>query len=295
MKKTPLGITVLFLLPILFCGQSPPSKELDVPYTATPYPIVEKMLTIADVQKDDIVYDLGCGDGRINILAAKKFGAAGLGVDLDRSLIKECRKKAAASGVDHLVSFQEQDLFETDLSSATIVTLYLYESVNFQLRPRLLNQLQPGSRIVSHNFGMKEWHPDHISFHVNDDDSHLLYAWIVPANVGGTWNCEQKGTDKLLFKLRIDQTFQLISGIIIQKDKEYEITTADLQGNKISFTLEQSLGQDILAWKMTGRTNGHVMEGKCTPIDHSDIAEFAWKAWREPASARPLDALKLEF
>jgi len=142
---------------------------------------------------------------------------------------------------------------------------------------------------------MKEWHPDHLSFHVNENDQHLLYAWVVPANVGGIWTCEQIGTDKKLFRMRIDQTFQLIYGTIIENEHEFKLTTADLTAAEISFTLQQIVDNKTYNWNISGRVTGHFMEGQCNPIDQPEAKKYAWKAWREPSSARPLDALKIEF
>jgi cyclopropane fatty-acyl-phospholipid synthase-like methyltransferase len=151
----------------------------DVPYVPTPPKVVDAMLELAQVEKDDVVYDLGCGDGRIVIEAAKRYGARGVGIDISPSRILEARRNAAAAGVTDRVQFLEQDLFEADFREATVVTLYLLSAVNLRLRPRLLEQLKPGTRIVSHAFDMGEWKPDRA---VNIGGS-KAFLWIVPEQV----------------------------------------------------------------------------------------------------------------
>src|SRR5215217_2124715 len=129
------------------------------PYVPTPQDVVDRMLALAGVTKDDVVYDLGCGDGRIVVTAAKQFGARGVGVDIDPQRIKESEANAKAAGVEHLVSFKLQDAMTVDVSPATVVTLYLLSASNLKLRPILTKQLKPGARIVSHAFTMGDWRP----------------------------------------------------------------------------------------------------------------------------------------
>lgn len=147
----------------------------DVPYVPTPQPVVDAMLKVASVAKDDIVYDLGCGDGRIVVTAAKTYGAHGTGFDLNPERIKEAHENARQAGVEKLVKFVEKNLFETDLSGASVVTLYLLPDVNLRLRPKLLRELKVGSRIVSHAFDMGDWKPDKKL----DIEGRLVYFWLV--------------------------------------------------------------------------------------------------------------------
>jgi len=149
--------------------------SLDVPYVPTPPEVVDAMLRVANVQKDDKLYDLGSGDGRIVVAAAKQFGTRGIGVDLDPNRVKEANDNARRAGVSDLVEFRRQDLFETDLRDATVITLYLLPEINMRLRPRLL-QLKPGTRIVSHSFDMGDWKPEKI-LEVN---GRTVYFWRVP-------------------------------------------------------------------------------------------------------------------
>ena len=145
----------------LASAQAPAKKQPDVIYVPTPQPVVEAMLELARVKRGDVVYDLGSGDGRIVIAAAKKYGATGVGFEIDPALVKKARENAAAAGVSKQVRFVTQDLFTADLSKATVVTLYLLQSINERLRPKLVRQLKPGTRIVSHVFNMgPEWPPE---------------------------------------------------------------------------------------------------------------------------------------
>ena len=152
-------------------------REPDVPYVATPPAVVAKMLEIAQVTKDDVVYDLGSGDGRIVIMAAQRFGARGVGVEIDPQRVVEAQENAHRAGVANRVQFLLQDLFETDLRAATVVTLYLMQSVNLELRPKLWRELQPGTRVVSHDFHMGDWQPEQV---VRVGGS-VIYYWTIPA------------------------------------------------------------------------------------------------------------------
>jgi precorrin-6B methylase 2 len=155
-------------------------READVPYVATPPAVVAKMLEMARVTKDDVVYDLGSGDGRIVIMAAQRFGARGVGVEIDPHRVREAHENAQRAGVADRVQFLRQDLFETDLRAATVVTLYLMQSVNLELRPKLWRELRPGTRVVSHDFGMGDWPPEQV---VSVDD-HRIYVWTISEQPG---------------------------------------------------------------------------------------------------------------
>ena len=153
------------------------TRPLDVWYVATPHEVVDRMLFEAKVRTGDVVYDLGCGDGRMVIAAAKKFGTRGVGIDLDPARIKEARANAKAQGVEQLVTFRVADLFETDLREATVVMLYLLPEVNRRLKPKLFAELRPGARVVSHDFDMgRDWPPDR-SVNLGSDG---IYMWVMP-------------------------------------------------------------------------------------------------------------------
>jgi predicted RNA methylase len=153
-------------------------RKADVVYIPSPDEVVEAMLELAEVNSTDIVYDLGSGDGSIPIFAARKYGAHGVGIEINPVLVQDARKNAEQAGVGHLVRFIEGDLFEADITEATVVTLFLLESLNERLRPRLLSSLRPGSRIVSHEFGMGAWQPEK-SIEVVRRKVHL---WTVPSS-----------------------------------------------------------------------------------------------------------------
>ncbi len=157
---------------------APPS--LDVPYVPTPHEIVDRMLAMVNVKRNDIVYDLGSGDGRIIITAAQRYGARGVGYELDPRRIQEANENARVAGVENRVRFIKQDLFEADLSAATIVTLYLLPEVNLKLRPKLLRELKPGTRIVSHNYGLGDWDPIMTERLDSGKREHLVFYWVVP-------------------------------------------------------------------------------------------------------------------
>ena len=151
--------------------------KLDVPYVPTRPAVVDAMLKLAKVGPKDVLYDLGCGDGRIVITAAKKYGATGKGIDINPERIKEANQNAKEANVTGKVKFEQANLFETDFSPATVVTLYLLPSVNLRLRPILLKQLKPGTRIVSHDFDMGDWKPEQTI----EVDGATIYFWTVPA------------------------------------------------------------------------------------------------------------------
>ncbi len=162
--------------------QSAPSPR--APFVATPPDVVDRMLTLARISPTDVVYDLGSGDGRIVIAAAQKYGVRGVGVAIDPARIAESQENARRSGVEHLVTFKLQDALATDVSEATVVTLYMLAAMNVKLRPILTAQLRPGARIVSHNFGMGEWQPEHVeTFKDASGRTRTLYLWTADGTV----------------------------------------------------------------------------------------------------------------
>ena len=184
-KLTVCGFAVLVLFTSLAVAQtSPPKHQLDVPYVPTTEEAVKAMLKLAGVRKSDIVFDLGCGDGRIVIAAAKEYAAHGVGIDINPERIQEAEENAKKAGVEKLVRFEENDLFDADIHEATVVTLFLLNSVNLKLRPKLLKDLKPGTRIVSNTFDMGDWKPDkELTLDDTGDDiglSHKFFLWVVP-------------------------------------------------------------------------------------------------------------------
>jgi len=180
--RLPAPFLTLILAAVVSANAQAPimPKEPDVPYVPTHERVVAEMLKVAKVKKSDVLYDLGSGDGRIVITAAKKFGTRGTGIELLPSLVREARENAEKAGVTQLVKFVEGDIFEANISDATVVTLYLLPAVNMKLRPKLL-ALRPGTRIVSHNYDMEDWKPEKtIKINLSDGE-HTVYYWVVPA------------------------------------------------------------------------------------------------------------------
>jgi SAM-dependent methyltransferase len=170
-----IGVAVLLSATVLAAGQQP-KRTPDIHFVPTPEEVVEAMLRLAEVDKNDVVYDLGSGDGRIPITAARRFGARGVGIDLDPKLVAQATRSAQEAGVADRVRFIEGDIFEADISAATVVTLYLLTSINERLRPKLLKELRPGTRIVSHQFRMGDWQPDREIV----VDYRPLFLWRIP-------------------------------------------------------------------------------------------------------------------
>jgi SAM-dependent methyltransferase len=166
--------TSITLGPTVTVGSS--EVDSDVPFVESPQPVVDKMLELAGVTEDDVVYDLGSGDGRIPITAARDYGARGVGIEIKPHLVEEARRNAEKAGVADRVTFREGDLFEADISEATVVTIYLLPSVNVRLRPKLFRELEPGTRVVSHDFDMNQWEPDTTW----QSDGETVYRWTIP-------------------------------------------------------------------------------------------------------------------
>jgi SAM-dependent methyltransferase len=160
---------------------TPESEEpLEAPYVPTPQVVVDQMLAMAEMGPNDVIYDLGSGDGRVVITAAQKFGARGIGIEIDPELVAQATANAQAAGVSDRVQFREEDLFTADFRDATVVTLYLLPDVNLRLRPILLTQLKPGTRIISHSFNMGDWEPEEVEVVRGPSKLHILYKWTVP-------------------------------------------------------------------------------------------------------------------
>jgi SAM-dependent methyltransferase len=221
--------------------------------------VVSRMLSIARVTKYDIVYDLGCGDGRIVIAAARTTGARGVGVDMDPELISESRANAEKAKVTHLVQFIEQDLVTTDISKATVVMLYLSPEANLMLRPKLLRELKPGTRIVSHCHGMGEWKPD-MDEAVNN---HRVYSWIVPSDLSGKWKLFSVGKEAPDDAwIEFSQMFQDIAAGLTAGNVTIPVSRALLKGRILEFTMDREWGPIEAGARFTGRVEGDVIRGK---------------------------------
>jgi precorrin-6B methylase 2 len=214
--------------------------EWQVPFITTPEEVVERMLELAGTRADDLVVDLGSGDGRIVIMAARKFGARGLGIELDQRLVQKSRDNARAAGVAGRASFVQGDVLTADISKASVVTVYLLPGLIGQLQQRFTGELRPGTRIVSHAFGMTGWAPDRTGImrlsksHPGQGDESRLFLWIVPADVRGVWRGDAR-------RFSIEQNYQQI---------EVDGVSGRLSGNDISW------GQ------FRGRVDGDRMSGE---------------------------------
>lgn len=229
------------------------AQNLDVPYVPTPDKVVEKMLDLADVNSGDYVIDLGSGDGRIVIAAAKR-GATGHGIDLDPDRVSEARENAIREEVTDKVMFMEENIFDTDFSNASVITMYLLPTVNIKLRSELLDKLEPGTRVVSHSFDMDEWKADKSAMVEDDKGSgtHDIYFWVIPAKVEGTWNWE---TEDHSFSMNIDQQFQELQVDLSDSEgTNYRIESADLRGKRINIRASSNNGSE--RYILSGRVEG---------------------------------------
>ncbi len=223
----------------------------DVIWVPTPPELVEKMLRMAKITPEDFVIDLGSGDGRIAIAAAKKFGARAQGIEYNPEMVALSNREAQRQGVADKVKFVKADIFQSDFSQATIITMYLLPDLNLKLRPRILD-LKPGTRVASHQFSMEEWQPDERA----EIDGRLAYLWIVPAKVGGTWSLRAEGSGQER-ELSLRQSFQLLSGQLKGGAAALELAEAKLRGDEIRFTVvEGTVRRDF-----SGRVRGTTMDG----------------------------------
>ena len=283
-----------FLFISLFLVQAPaaeqkPIPDLDVPFVRTPIRVVEEMLRVAEVNGDDVLYDLGCGDGRIVITAAGNTGAFGVGIDMDPERIKESRENAVKAKVEDLTEFVEQDFFQADVGRATVVTLYVLTKVNLRLRPKLLRQLRPGARIVSHNYGMGEWEPDLSTVVTGEFDTHTVYLWVVPANVAGTWEWTlPTGTGEERYVLELNQHFQRVQGSILSGLSKVSVRDIELEGDRIRFDLERMVKDGIVPMHFECLVNANIIEGTVESRVESGRVKSAWKARRAPSTVNPL-------
>jgi len=226
----------------------------DVIWVPSPDDVVERMLTMAQTTPNDYVIDLGSGDGRIAIMAAKKFGARALGVEYNPDMVALSQKNAQAAGVASKTTFRQADIFTTDFSQATVLTMYLLPSLNLKLRPQIL-AMKPGTRVSSHSFSMDDWIPDEVS---NVDGKHA-YLWIVPANVQGTWNLEMTAEGRTQrAELSLEQHYQQISGAVIRGPIAEGLREPRLRGFRIAFTHVDAVG---VQREFAGRVTGDKMEG----------------------------------
>ena len=253
----PRRLALVLLLALAACETARPAFHgPDILYVATPAQVGVEMLKVAGVTPADVVYDLGSGDGRLVIAAARDFGARGVGVEIDAPLVQESREAAARAGVSDRATFLWQDLFTTDISAATVVTLYLRDDVNLRLRPKLLRELRPGTRVVSHDFGMGEWPPQRMLRARGPDREHTIYFWLIPADAAGTWHVALRtpegGTREAT--LHLTQRLAGLEGELRTAEALTPISGGRVTGNEIAFTAGESV------WR--GRVSGDTAAGR---------------------------------
>jgi len=246
--KSRFGQIIAFLIAIAVAGilafylvgpdtapksaMTPPPARLDIHFVATPHEVVKRMLELAKVGPDDVHYDLGSGDGRIVIAAVKDFKARkAVGIDLDPQRIKEANENKAKAGLGDNVSFRNENIFETDLREATTVSMYLLQTINIRIRPKLLKELKPGSRVVTHAFNMGEWKPE-LEENLN---GYQIYLFIVPANLNGKW---ESGEGESKISLNLKSEFTDLSGSATINGKTANLKDGKITGTKIEFAID---------------------------------------------------------
>ena len=240
--------------------------KLDAPFVATDYEVVDAMLALAAVKPEDHVIDLGSGDGRILIAAARSHGAQGLGIDIDPARIREAEANARAARVSDRVQFRRQDLFQTPLREADVVTLYLTREVNLRLRSRLLTEMRPGTRVVSHQYDMGDWRPDQRQ-RIGDS---TIYLWIVPANLSGRWTLTA-GSDRAT--LELDQRYQRFDGRVLSDGggTGTRVEQGVVNGDRIRFVADVGEGRRAF--------EGRVVVDRIEPLQPASGAA-EWQAVR---------------
>jgi len=251
--------------------------EVPTPYLPSTQVAVEEMLRVADVRESDVVVDLGSGDGRIPITAAVAFGARGFGVDIDAGLVAEANANAKKAGVENRVRFFQRDVFETDIREATVVTLYLLSGLVNRLKPKLMKELRPGTRIVAHDFPFKDWVPDR---HVTISKNYYLY--VVPAHVAGRWRLEATlSSGPHAYEVDIKQDHQKITGGARSGGAGFlPLFEPRLEGDRVRFVIVD----DGHALHFEGRVRGPLMEGTMRAGVGKATIERPWRAERAGAA-----------
>jgi SAM-dependent methyltransferase len=251
--------------------------DVPTPYIPSTRQNVDEMLRLAAVQSTDVVYDLGSGDGRIVITAAREWGARGVGIEIDGKLVAQSREAARREGVADRVSFREGDVFAADLSEATVVTMYLLTSLVHRLQPKLLGELKPGTRIVAHDYGFDGWKPDHqVSVSKN------FYLYVVPAKVAGKWRMTAslpKGARE--YDMDLEQRYQEVKGGARVAGGFLPAFEARLNGERLGFVL----AEDDITYRYEGRVRGDAIEGTVRWGFGPKQQESTWRAVRVTAAA----------
>jgi hypothetical protein len=270
-----------------------------VPYVPTPQSVVDRMLELAQVGARDYVIDLGSGDGRIVVTAAKKYGARGIGVDLNPQRIAEANDNARKAGVSDKVAFFQRDLFETDLTPATVITMYLLPQVNLDLRPKIL-ELKPGTRIVSHDFSMGDWKADvHEQLDANDKYGGSggrsdIYLWIVPAKIAGRWTSQLQVRGKPVnYDIALTQQYQAVTGSARVGGQSIALQNVKLEGDRVSFDFTADVNGTAVKHQFSGRFGGATIDGTADLSGPKLQARLDWTASRTASAAHREPAARL--
>ncbi len=287
--RNPVPVLAFALAGVLWSGQARAELEPRVPYVPTPYTVVERMLAIAKVTARDYLIDLGSGDGRIVVTAAKKYGARGFGVDINPVRVDEANENARSNGVADRAAFYQRDLFATDLSQATVITMYLLPKVNLELRPKLL-ALKPGTRLVSHDFDMDDWKAD-VHVRIDSDEKYGgaggdsdVYFWVVPARVGGNWRSQLAVAGRpQAYEFSFGQKFQMVDGRARVAGRTVKLEGVKLRGEELSFAFTAELEGVPVRHEFSGRIDGGRITGQAALSGRRMAARVEWIAERAAA------------
>lgn len=274
------------LMGLLLVAQPAFASEARVPYVPTPQAVVDRMLEMGGVKAGDYLIDLGSGDGRIVVTAARRYGVRGFGVDINPERIAEANANAQKAGVTDKVAFQQRDLFEAELSSATVITMYLLPRVNLELRPRLL-ELKPGTRIVSHDFSMDDWRPDAQS-QVDAPDKYGgsggtsdIFLWVVPARVAGSWQFEIPLRNRTLtYEMLLSQRYQTFTGTARLAGQPVRLEATRLRGDEIEFAFTADIDGQPVRHVLRGRVDGDAVSGRAELSGARYQGQHDWSARR---------------
>lgn len=280
------GLPALACIGLLASGARAAGNQPSVPYVPTPQAVVDRMLDMAKVTAQDYLIDLGSGDGRIVVTAAKKFGTHGFGVDLNPVRISEANENARKMGVTDKVAFYQRNLFDTDLTQATVITMYLLPRVNLELRPKLL-ELKPGTRLVSHDFDMGDWKADASArmgaadkFSGAGGDSDV-YFWIVPAKTAGGWRSQLPVAGKPQnYEFMFEQKYQMVSGSAQVNGRLVKILDAKLRGAELTFSFTAEVNGAPVKHDFSGRVDGGRIIGQAVLSGSRLAARMEWIAER---------------
>jgi hypothetical protein len=275
-----LALTLVLLAP----AATAQDGRGNVIYVPTPQIVVDEMLSMAKVGPNDFLIDLGSGDGRIVITAAKKLGARGFGVDLDTYLLKVANNAAKKEGVADRARFIEQNLFETDLGQATVITSYLLPEMNERLRPKLL-ALKPGTRVVAHDYAMGDWDADDDKTLivpekvVGDPGKSYIFLWIIPARVAGSWESQiMAGGRSVRYQFNLEQHYQLVHGTARADDRDAKVPQFRMVGEQIAFKLDVPVAGKPVSHQFRGLAKDGIIEGTVTIGEGAGQRVVPWQA-----------------